>query len=150
MRAAHTFAVLSTLLMILACPAHAGEDLRSADPQTVTKTFRNLLANSQPKARESWRLAVIKHMNGYRNYPLAACPASGVVHLHFTLDRAGRVVEAGISSTSGSKIFDEEGLQLVRRAAPYPPPPPENPEVHLLETYVHFESAPGDDCGGDR
>ena len=41
--------------------------------------------------------------------------------VRFALDRAGRLTELSISSSSGSVGFDESLLEAFRRAAPFPP-----------------------------
>jgi periplasmic protein TonB len=55
------------------------------------------------------------------------------VELTFSLDRQGRVVSSKIAKSSGSSALDEATLELVRRAQPFPAPPPEmaGAEVNL-------------------
>ncbi|MDB5413209.1 MAG: energy transducer TonB, partial [Rubritepida sp.] len=49
----------------------------------------------------------------------------GVVHLTFTMDREGHVLNARIARGSGYPELDAETLALARRADPLPVPPPE-------------------------
>ena len=51
----------------------------------------------------------------------------GVVQVFFSLDRQGRVLESRVVRSSGANALDEEALALLRRAQPFPPPPPEFP-----------------------
>ena len=52
--------------------------------------------------------------------------------LAFSLDRQGRVTASRIAKSSGSSALDEATLDLVRRAQPFPAPPPEmGGEVNL-------------------
>ena len=64
---------------------------------------------------------------GNINFPEAALRLnlSGILILNATLDRAGRVVEIAINSSSGSKILDDAALRIVKLASPYEPLPRE-------------------------
>jgi periplasmic protein TonB len=58
-----------------------------------------------------------------QRYPDQARGLQGVVSLAFTIDRHGGVVSSRIVKSSGSTILDAEALDLIKRAAPLPPPP---------------------------
>jgi periplasmic protein TonB len=62
-----------------------------------------------------------------KSYPPAAQSRrqQGVAQLFFSLDRQGRVTESRLLSSSGAAALDQEALALLRRAQPFPPPPPE-------------------------
>jgi len=62
---------------------------------------------------------------GNINFPKKALELSlsGTLILNATLDRAGRVVEIQISTSSGSKILDNGAIRIVKLAAPYDPLP---------------------------
>ena len=64
---------------------------------------------------------------GNINFPDAALRLnlSGILILNATLDRAGRVVEIAINTSSGSKILDDAALRIVKLASPYEPLPRE-------------------------
>ena len=49
----------------------------------------------------------------------------GVAQIFFSLDRQGRVIDSRVVRSSGTSALDEEALALLRRAQPFPPPPPE-------------------------
>jgi periplasmic protein TonB len=70
-----------------------------------------------------------------KRYPEAAQARNqhGTVELAFSLDRQGRVTASRIAKSSGSSALDEATLDLVRRAQPFPAPPPEmaGAEVNL-------------------
>ena len=51
--------------------------------------------------------------------------------LAFTIDRKGNVLSSQIATTSGSAVLDAEVLALVKRAAPFPPPPAEVADTDL-------------------
>lgn len=62
---------------------------------------------------------------GNINFPpkALALSLSGTLILNATLDRAGRVVEIQVSTSSGSKILDDGAIKIVKLAAPYEPLP---------------------------
>ena len=64
---------------------------------------------------------------GNINFPkkALALSLSGTLILNATLDRAGRVVEIEISTSSGSKILDAAAIKIVKLASPYQPLPAE-------------------------
>ena len=51
--------------------------------------------------------------------------------LAFTIDRKGKVLSSQIATSSGSAVLDAEALALVKRAAPFPPPPAEVADTDL-------------------
>jgi len=60
-----------------------------------------------------------------RLHPPLARGVEGVVSLAFSIDRHGNVVSSRIVKSSGSAVLDAEALDLLKRAAPLPPPPAE-------------------------
>jgi protein TonB len=74
------------------------------------------------RAQATWVKAVISHLNRHKRYPDNAMARSrqGEVVVEFTLDRAGGVVASRIVRSSGSTPLDEEVLDLLRRASPFP------------------------------
>jgi len=62
---------------------------------------------------------------GNINFPkkALALSLSGTLILNATLDRAGRVVEIEISTSSGSKVLDDAAIKIVKLASPYEPLP---------------------------
>lgn len=64
---------------------------------------------------------------GNINFPKKALDLSlsGTLILNTTLDRAGRVVEIEISTSSGSRVLDKAAIKIVKLAAPYQPLPKE-------------------------
>ncbi len=61
----------------------------------------------------------------HRSYPDAAKKdkAQGVVGVKFTLDRAGNVLSATVSNSSGRDVLDRAALDVLRRATPLPAMP---------------------------
>jgi protein TonB len=80
-----------------------------------------------PDAVPSWKSQLVARLERYKRYPPQAQSRGeqGVAQLAFSIDRGGGVHHARILRSSGSNLLDEATLDLVERAAPLPPPPPE-------------------------
>jgi protein TonB len=74
-----------------------------------------------------WKTALVMRLQRYKRYPAAAQErgVQGVARLAFSVDRRGRVHHARIVRSSGSSLLDRATMQLIARAQPLPPPPPE-------------------------
>jgi periplasmic protein TonB len=74
------------------------------------------------RAQATWEKAVVSHLNRHKRYPDKARARSnqGDVVVEFTLDRAGGLVASQIKQSSGSAALDEEVLNLLQRASPFP------------------------------
>jgi protein TonB len=90
---------------------------------------------SNANAIPTWKRQVVGLLERHKRYPEAAQARNqhGIVELAFSLDRQGRVTTSRIAKSSGSSALDDATLDLVRRAQPFPPPPPEmaGAEVNL-------------------
>ncbi len=82
---------------------------------------------SDSNAVPTWKRQVSGLIERNKRYPDAAQARNlhGSVLLEFSVDRKGRVTGSRIAKSSGSSALDEATLELVRRAQPFPPPPPE-------------------------
>jgi protein TonB len=82
---------------------------------------------TQSGAAATWQGLVLDHLERHKRYPRAAQlrRQEGVVHVRFTLDRQGNVIDHRLERGSGHDPLDEETLALVRRASPLPAPPPD-------------------------
>ena len=62
------------------------------------------------------------HLNRFKRYPEGAKlhHQEGIVSLHFTMDRNGRVLSFEIAKSSGSAALDAEARELIQRAQPLP------------------------------
>ena len=47
----------------------------------------------------------------------------GVAQIFFAIDRDGRVVESRVMRSSGYKALDQEAIDTLQRAQPFPTPP---------------------------
>jgi TonB family protein len=74
----------------------------------------------------SYQTIVFSRLELAKRFPEAALArgAHGIAGIGFTLDNAGNVLDVELLVPSGDPDLDEESVALVRRAAPFPPPPP--------------------------
>src|SRR6516164_787598 len=88
-------------------------------------------ATSPPRPRPSaaqvasWHRRIAQQVERHKGYPASARARheAGTAELAFTLDRTGKVVASRIARTSGFAALDQETIDTVRRAQPFPAPP---------------------------
>jgi protein TonB len=75
----------------------------------------------------TWRNQIVTILERNKRYPsdARARGEQGVTRLAFSIDGQGHLLSSRIVASSGSVALDAETLALVRRAQPFPPPPPE-------------------------
>jgi len=80
-------------------------------------------------AAQKWNMQVFTLLKRSLRYPSVAQSRgqSGTVQIVFALDRKGNVLDSRVVRSSGVAALDEEALALLRRAQPFPIPPPEFP-----------------------
>jgi periplasmic protein TonB len=94
-----------------------------------------LQATAPPKPRPSaaqiasWNRKIALQIERNKGYPAAARARrqTGIVEVAFTIDRQGRVVTSRIVRTSSFAALDQETLDTIKRAQPFPEPPPNMP-----------------------
>ena len=111
-------------------PKHAS--LASAPSTTEHKADRAAAPMPGAASRNSfalpgWKSQLVARLERYKRYPAEAQSRGehGVAQLAFSVDRGGRVHNARILRSSGSRLLDAATLALLQRAQPLPPPPPE-------------------------
>ncbi len=64
-----------------------------------------------------------------QHYPASALAQhiKGTVRVAFWLDERGGLTRQAVYGTSGNPELDAEAVAAIRRAAPFPPPPPDQP-----------------------
>jgi periplasmic protein TonB len=84
-------------------------------------------------AQKAFVARLFAHLNRFKQYPQGARlrHEQGVVGLRFTMDRQGRVLSFTIAKNSGSKLLDEEALNIIKRAQPLPRIPAAFPQTQL-------------------
>lgn len=93
----------------------------------ATAPLPGVAAHLPSDAVPAWHALLLGHLQQHKRYPKQARwrREEGVVYLHFTMDRAGKVLEYRLETSSGSAALDEETLKLLERAQPLPSPPAE-------------------------
>jgi protein TonB len=95
----------------------------------------------------SWQQSLVARLAKVQRYPAQARGVQGVVSLAFTIDRQGKVVSSKIIKSSGSAVLDAEALDLIKRAAPLPPPPSDIPDSALESLHYYSDSVAADYLG---
>ena len=60
----------------------------------------------------------------------------GIAHVVFNVGANGELLDVTLDHPSGNPIVDKEAVAIVRRAAPFPPPPPGAPRS--FPAYMSF------------
>jgi periplasmic protein TonB len=92
-------------------------------------------ATSPPRPRPtaaqvaSWHRSIALQVERHKGYPASARARheTGTAELAFTLDRNGKVLASRVVRTTGFASLDQETIDTVRRAQPFPPPPSNMP-----------------------
>ena len=81
----------------------------------------------------TWKTHILALLERNKRYPEAAQSRhqQGVAQVFFSIDRKGRVLNSRLVRSSGASALDDEALALLRRAEPFPPPPPELPGARV-------------------
>jgi protein TonB len=126
----------------LAAPiTSAPESDRVEQAPVATAPVQAQLSISNSNAIPGWKRQVVALLERNKRYPAAARQRGdkGTAELAFSLDRKGRVTVARLIKSSGSSALDQEALDLVRRAQPFPPPPDAMPGAQIdLTVPVRF------------
>lgn len=77
----------------------------------------------------SWHRQIALQVERHKGYPPSARARreTGTAELAFTIDRNGVVLASRVVKTSGFESLDQETIDTVRRAQPFPPPPANMP-----------------------
>ena len=80
-------------------------------------------------AAAAYREAVYARLAARTRYPEAAMETRprGVAMVRFSLDASGQVTSAALARSAGDETLDADAVSTVRRASPFPPPPPGAP-----------------------
>lgn len=100
-----------------------------SSPVPTTPSTSALAPSPAPRSSTIalWRSTLQQHLQSRKRYPRTAQSRrqEGVATIRFVLDREGNLMSINLEHSSGTEMLDEEALDLVRRALPLPPPPPE-------------------------
>ena len=92
--------------------------------------------------RASYLTAIARRTSQFRFYPRAALEnrERGRVVVRITVARDGRVVDARVSQSSGSRSIDAAEVETVLKSSPFPPLPPDIPGDRVaFEVPVNYD-----------
>lgn len=89
-----------------------------------------------PNIEKTYIAKIRSKINRNKKYPPAAKTQklTGVVTVHFTINRQGAVVSSRIVKGSGHSLLDQEVMALMKRVSPFPAMPKEMPQNSLSLT----------------
>jgi protein TonB len=90
----------------------------------------------------SWHRQIAVRIERHKGYPAAAQGRheTGIAQVTFAIDRQGKIVTSRIGRSSGSTALDQETIDTLRRAQPFPPPPPNMPgEIFEFTVPIRFK-----------
>jgi protein TonB len=78
-------------------------------------------------AKASWQGLLMAHLEKHKKYPKRSerRREQGTGFLRFRMDRNGKVLSYALERSAGYEALDEEVLEMIVRAQPLPPLPPE-------------------------
>ncbi len=88
---------------------------------------------SSSSAMPSWKGQIVAAIERNKRYPAAAEARreQGRPSVSFSIDRHGRLLSSRLVHPSGVSELDQEALAILKRAQPFPPPPPEIIGTHF-------------------
>jgi protein TonB len=75
---------------------------------------------------------MVAQIERHKRFPAGARGRSGAAYVTFRIDRGGRLLDARISSSSGSSLLDQAALDLIHRSEPFPAPPSALTDAELI------------------
>lgn len=120
------------------------EDLPPAQPSQQARAPESASAlsasNQVAQGQVTWESLLLGHLNRHKRYPHDARQRGqeGTVKVRMVIDGRGQVLDHQVVAGSGSRSLDRATLQMIRRAQPLPPPPPELLKNGSLEVIAPF------------
>ena len=96
-------------------------------PETRAPPKTERLGQFMEASARAYNALVFGHMQRFKRYPASAHGASGTAVVRFELNRTGDVIGSAVTKSSGNAVLDQEALDLLRRASPFPPFPAAKP-----------------------
>jgi periplasmic protein TonB len=98
-------------------------DAQPPAPETTAPPKSERVGTLTQAASNAYNALILGHLRRFIRYPAAAHGARGIVTIRFTINRDGRVTETAVSKSSGNSVLDQEAIEILRRASPFPPFP---------------------------
>jgi periplasmic protein TonB len=96
-------------------------------PETRAPLKTERLGQFTEASANAYNALLLGHLQRFKRYPASARGALGIVVVRFELNRAGGVIGSAVTKSSGNAALDQEALDLLRRASPFPPFPAAKP-----------------------
>jgi len=96
-------------------------------PETRALAKSEQVGQFSEASAKAYNMLVMGHLQLYKRYPRSAHGASGTTLVQFELNRAGEVIESTVAKSSGNKVLDQEALETLHRASPFPAFPATKP-----------------------
>jgi len=95
------------------------------EPVALPKQNSNISPSAIKKTIESYSAKLTKSISKQKRYPRIAQMRGwqGEIIIDLKIDGHGNLINAKIKQGSGFKILDTEGMNMVKRASPFPKPP---------------------------
>ncbi len=121
-------------------PAPPAPPAPVAEKEDKSATPQPAAASAPSQAEVTWQSKLLAHLSRYKRYPEDARRRGfeGVNRLRFVVDGEGKVLSYSLVGNSGSASIDRATLEMIRRAQPLPPPPPELLNNGSLEVVAPF------------
>ena len=104
-------------------PEADGIDLAGSGPDTKSRSGDGMSGGGGSGFVSSYIATLQAWIEKHKTYPFRAKSKrqQGVVLLYFVIDRAGRVLDHRIEESSTYRLLDEEAIEMLKRAQPFPP-----------------------------
>jgi protein TonB len=99
------------------------QEVQPPAPETRAPPPTPKVAQFTQAASNAYNALILGHLQRFKRYPAAAHGAVGVVTVRFTLNRGGQVIKSEVTKSSGNGVLDQEAIDILRRANPFPPFP---------------------------
>ncbi len=126
-------------------PAEVLEEMQKEDSlkkimEANKDTEETISLDTKDKRYISYTKLIKKRLASFWGYPRKAKEQlmEGKSHALFSLSRDGQLITASITGSSGYNVLDQEGVDTIVRAAPFPPFP-DSITVERLNINVSFE-----------
>jgi protein TonB len=97
-------------------------------PETRAPPKNERVAQFTVASAKAYNALIFGHLQRFKRYP-GRRGAAGTTVVRFLLDRTGRVIESSVTKSSGNRTLDQEALNALQRASPFPPFPAVKPEA---------------------
>ena len=103
------------------------KEIVKPEPIAFPKQNNNISPSAIKKTIESYSAKLTKSIARQKRYPRIAQMRGwqGEIIINLKIDGQGNLIKTKIKQGSGFKILDTEGIDMVKRASPFPKPPKE-------------------------